>query len=401
MTLHPQSRVLDTAVVRFEAHVTGRTSEASANTTTVTGGRGTGSFRARLPGQQRFQREDRREFRHSLSIATAVVCSRIAWALPVRTRNWIADRIGDALYHLTPAYRQNVADNLAHVTGKPADSPELAAMTRAIFRLSSRNFGDLLVVPHQTTEEIIRAVPFVEGDWSILDEALARGKGVIFVSGHTGSFDLVGQLLHAKGYPLNVMTGRTVARFVFDMVTHLRGSRGIRMCEPTPSGVRRVIQAVRRNECAVFVTDRDFFQNGKPVTMFGQPTTLPLGAVRIGRDTGAALIPLFGDVTRQRHGVRLLPAIYVPKTTDIEADLAGGLSQIVTVLERVIGDHPEQWVMFQRVWPQEAAGPHRAVPPGSPPATGAAGPNGGASPRSRHRSPVASQTDQPPTSHTG
>ena len=108
-----------------------------------------------------------------------------------------------------------------------------------------------------------------------------------------GAFDLIGHAIAAQGVPLTVITGRTTSRFIFDAVTHLRHSHLVTMVEPTPGGVRRVIRALRRGEIAGFLADYDFFQNGLPVTFFGRETTLPPGTIRIARDTGALVVPMF------------------------------------------------------------------------------------------------------------
>src|SRR6185312_5089113 len=64
---------------------------------------------------ERFRREDPHYIRHFLSISVARLSSRIARALPTPVRYWIADRLGDLLYILSPGYRRNVMSNLRHV----------------------------------------------------------------------------------------------------------------------------------------------------------------------------------------------------------------------------------------------------------------------------------------------
>jgi KDO2-lipid IV(A) lauroyltransferase len=313
-----------------------------------------------------FQAEKPQEFRLRLAIASAIAFSWCARVLPAWMRNWLADRSGDLFYVSFKTYRHNVKANVSQVLGLPDDDPNVRRAAIRIFRQSSRNFADMLLVPHKSVAEIASDAHPVEGDWSIIDEALAQGKGAILVTGHIGSFDYIGQILGARGYPMTVMTTRTTARIVFDAVTYLRRSKGVAIIEATPSGVRKAMQALRRGECLVLATDRDFHLNGRPVTFFGKETTLPPGAVRIGRETGAPLVPVFGMRLRKGHGVRILPAFTMPKTKDIEADLANGLTKIVGVLEQAIALTPDQWFMFQRVWPSGPVAPVRVFPVGSP-----------------------------------
>src|SRR5699024_7258073 len=104
----------------------------------------------------------------------------------------------------------------------------------------------------------------------------------------------------------------------------------------TPSGVRQVLRALRKNEAVVIVADRDFFENGHEVEFFGHKTTLPPGPVRIARDTGAQIVPIFTRRSSAGHEVRIGEPIRIEKTRDMKADVAKGMEQLVPVLEHGI-----------------------------------------------------------------
>ncbi len=286
--------------------------------------------------------------------------------MPGPIRNYISLRLGSLSYRLSQGYRQNVESNIRIVTGRDSNDAEVRELTRSIFLTNALNFADLLTLAWRSRNWFARGSQVVYGDWAVVDKALKRGKGVIFVSAHVGCFDFIGQSIHAHGYTLTVVTGRTTSRFVFDGVTWLRGRRGTKMVEPTPSGIRHVIRSLRNNECVVLVADRDFFENGHEVEFFGHKTTLPPGAVRIARDTGAAVIPIFTRRTHSGHEVRIMDPMYIEQTRDVQADVAEGMKRLVPVLEEGISSALEQWVMFQRVWPEVAPDSIRIFPTGSP-----------------------------------
>lgn len=314
----------------------------------------------------KFQREERDELRTQLSVLIARVLSWIFLLTPGPIRDYIVLRLGSLSYRLSHGYRQNVESNLRNVLKTDSNDIEVRDLTRAIFLTNALNFSDLLTMAWRSTRWMENKTNIVQGDWSIIDREREKGKGVIFVSGHVGCFDFIGQSFQSHGYPLTVVTGRTTSRFVFDGVTWLRGRRGATMVEPTPSGIRKVIRALRNNECAVLVGDRDFFENGHPVSFFDRETTLPPGAVRIARDTGAPIIPVFTRRTRTGHQVRIGEPIYIEKTRDVQADVSAGMEQVVPVLESGIASCLEQWVMFQRVWPDQAPAAIKIFPTGSP-----------------------------------
>lgn len=313
-----------------------------------------------------FRQEERHEFRYRLSVAIAGFLSWIAVLIPTPVRNYIAARIGSIFYRLSHTFRRDVESNIRHVLGRDENDGEVRDLTRNIFITNAINFMDLLTLPRRSRRYLHRATYVVSGDWREVECIRNSGRPIIFVSAHVGCFDFIGQALQARGYPLTVVTGRTTSRFIFDGVTWLRKTRGSTLVEPTPSGIRTVLKALRRGECAVIVADRDFFENGTEVEFFGKVTTLPPGAVRIARDTGAVLIPVFTRRTRHGHQLRIYPAMEIEKTKDVRADVKLGMERLIPVLEDGIDAGLEQWVMFQRVWKETPPEPVQIFPTGSP-----------------------------------
>lgn len=306
------------------------------------------------------------QFRYRLSIWIAKTFSWFFWLLPPPFRRALSDSVAAAFFRFSPAYRDNVQSNLRQVLGPKASRAEVRRAARSVFRTSARNFVDLMIVPRRTRARLMADVHLSAADRAGLDALISDGNGVVIVTAHLGAFDYIGQGLHLLGYRLTIVTGKTVARFVYDGVVFLRQAKGASMVEPTPSGVRQALKALRRGECVAFVADRDYLQNGTEVTFFGRKTTIPPGAIRIARDTGAPIQPVFTRRVRGGHEMRLFPPFRVPRTKNQEADVAAGLQKLVDVLEAAIGATPEQWVMFQRVWRDEPADPVRAFPVGSP-----------------------------------
>lgn len=313
-----------------------------------------------------FRKEDRHEFRYQLSVAIAATLSWFFFMVPAPLRNAFAEQCGLLFFRVSHGYRESVLRNVMQVLDKDVEDAETRAVARSIFRNSALNFMDLLTLPRRSNQSLARSTRVVQGEWSVIDDALATGRGIIFVTAHIGCFDFIGQSFVAHGLKLSIVTGRTTSRFIFDGVTWLRGTRGATFVEPTPSGVRHVIKALRRGECAVFVTDRDFFQNGYDVEFFGRRTTLPPGAVRIARDTGALVIPMFTRRTRRGHELRIYPTMEIEKTGDVAADVRRGLNRLIPILETGISSAIEQWVMFQSVWPETPPEAVKIFPSGSP-----------------------------------
>jgi KDO2-lipid IV(A) lauroyltransferase len=315
---------------------------------------------------ERFRPEARQVKREKVAVRLASAAAHLVARIPLPVRDIVVDAIGAIWIRSTPRYRENVMANIGQVLGPDVSRAELEQIAKRVFRLSADNFAELLRMRVAPSSRVVAEVPSVASDLEIFHTARATGKGIVVLTAHLGAFDLVGLTIGASGIPLTVMTGRTTSRMLFDAVAWLRGGHGVRVVEPTPAGVKEVIKALRRGEVAGLVSDYDFFQNGVPVTLFGRETTLPPGAVRIARDTGSIIVPMFAYREDGEHRLRVGESFTVPRTHDVGADVAGGMAVLARRLEDGIGATPDQWVLFQRAWPSEPALPDGDFPAESP-----------------------------------
>lgn len=265
-------------------------------------------------------------------------------------------RIGDLSYEKGTTSRQNVHDNLKHVLGEQADPTHLAGVAREVFRNQARNYYDLFRVA-SLSEARINQLVTVHG-LEHIDQALSQGKGLIAVTAHFGNLDVVAQAFALRRYPITVVAEHLKPEKLFQYVTSLRASKGIRII-PADSFLRPIFSALRHNGLVGIAADRNLTGTGTLVKLFGAPALLPDGHIRLALRTGAPVGFLFSvrqpDNTFEAF---VEPALELERTGDLEHDVRSGMAQIVSVLEKYIGQHPEQWVMFQPVWsvhPRSAA----------------------------------------------
>lgn len=206
-------------------------------------------------------------------------------------------------------------------------------------------------------DDYARQLSVEPGSWEILNNAMASSKGAILITAHLGPFDLVSSALRTRGYPLSALTARTTNRMVFHGITFLRSSHDMRVIEASSGGLRDIIRLLQRGEMVILLSDRDFFLSGRDAIFFGEPTTLPIGAVRLARDTGAPIIPFFAYREGKRTRMTVRPSISVSCSDNRDADIEDALKVVAKELEQAIGEAPDQWVLFQRVWPDDNRAP--------------------------------------------
>ncbi len=145
----------------------------------------------------RFRREDERRVRHRLAKQLATIAASIVAPIPDRLRDCIADLISMIWIRMTPVYRTNVMANIAQVLGPDVSERELERLAAGVFRMSARNFGELLRLRSLTNADLADLVPITEESLTALREAHERGQGVIIATAHMGAFDLMGHAIAA------------------------------------------------------------------------------------------------------------------------------------------------------------------------------------------------------------
>lgn len=285
-----------------------------------------------------------------LRLALEVV-DRIVVALPARAASALADLGGDAWRRVAPGRRRMVAANLARVceaTGRPTSGRAFESLVRSAFRNHARYYLELLRAPHYPTERIDEIVEVPQ--WSAFEHSLRTGP-VILVSSHLGNFEPFGVALAARGFrPLSPVE-EIEPRELFEFLTERRGGRGIDLV-PLTEASRPLIRRLKAGGVIGVIGDRDLTGDGQPVTMFGHPTTLPIGPAAMAVTHRAAVIAgcclrVGPDRFRAEGDV-----LAVPASGDRRADTASLVKRLAERFESDIGATPEQWWgAFQPFWP--------------------------------------------------
>ena len=278
--------------------------------------------------------------------------SAAADALP---RYPVGDRIsraaGVAWYASAPAARAAVQDNLRHVLGR---QPSRAEILR-VFQNGALNYWDTLTIPNFTAAQILDLVDLRGAEH--IDRARDAGRGVICATAHLGSVSLSGQILPALGYPMTGLLEPLEPPELFEFFARRRRALGARMLPAGTPALRELLLALRRNEVLGLVTDRDVSGTGPIIPFFGVPTRFPDGAAALSVRTGAPiLVAVALRTARGRFDAFIEPLPPLQGTGDAKRDVLQLTQAVAKRLEYYVGNHPEQWTVFQRRWPQAQPG---------------------------------------------
>lgn len=184
-----------------------------------------------------------------------------------------------------------------------------------------------------------------------LQQAHDQGRGVIYVTGHIGSWEATGVAL-AADFPLSGVAAPIEPKAVNDMILRLRsGLGGTAILRGRAGAARELIRVFKENRILAILIDQDTDVEGAFVDFMGRPAWTPTAAAQMAIRFNAPVV--FGYTHRgddNRHTITVEGPIDLVRTGDDEKDIITNTALFTKKLEDAIMKHPEQWVWMHRRW---------------------------------------------------
>ena len=267
--------------------------------------------------------------------------------LPASASVALAGWLGRIAFDVLGFRRRVTLSNLTgHLPGTSA-SGEAARIGRMAYSNFGKAIAEYARLPSIDEAYIDRNI-HLEG-LEHLDRALAGGKGAVLVTGHLGSWELMGCVLVRLGYPVTFVVGIQRNPLVQVLMNRIRRSAGINVIELTSP--MAVFHALRANLFVAMLSDQDAGRRGIFVDFLGQPASTPPGAAHLALLSGAPIIP--GFITRVgglRQRIVIEPPIHAEPTGDKQAAARRLTEAYTRVIETYVRRYPDHWLWAHRRW---------------------------------------------------
>lgn len=274
------------------------------------------------------------------------ILSRLLAAPSLAAALAIGRGLGDAGYLLIRRHRATILAEMQRCF--PGETRRaLRARLRRVYRAMAMNYVEVLRWIGGRDAELDARVG-AEGE-EHLAAALARGKGALALTAHTGNWDLMG-LWASRRYPLTIISkdlrGAGANRFWMEA----RQRFGVKIV-PARNSYRACLHVLRDGGVLGFILDQNMARwEGIFVDFFGKPACTTPGLAFMAAHAKAPVVPVF--MLREadgRHRLRFLPPIEPPAGRD-EASIQAATQHYTAVIEGVIRQHPDQWIWMHRRW---------------------------------------------------
>ena len=289
-----------------------------------------------------------RERRFELEERAAELMTRLVSRLPRRALLALGRGLGRLWGDLDRSHVAIAADNLGRAF-PDWNQARVLRTARDVYANLGEMLLDVLWMSRRTREEVLSLVE-VEGRQHV-EAAMAAGRGVLYVTGHFGNWEL-NAVAHGWLFgPVGVVARPLDNPFLDHRLCAARSVSGNEVIYKERA-LARVIKTLREGRGVAFLVDQNVQeQDGIFVEFFGRPAASTTVAAALALKTGCAVVA--GRALPLPDGrYRLIydPPLSVRASGDRNADIARLTQQIASHIEGWIREQPDRWLWLHRRW---------------------------------------------------
>lgn len=278
--------------------------------------------------------------------------------------------VGRAIYYCFPYRRRVMQANIQQVFGDSLNDAQKKHLMMAFYSHVLRGIREILI-SRCMSEKTLRSQVCVKGHEYLLDVAKA-GQGILIVTGHMGNWELapLGGILQFKEYQgqFHFIRRTLKIKWLENLLFRRYYKLGLRVI-PNKNAIYQVTSALEKNNAVIFVLDQHASlknKDGIAVEFFGKKAGTYRSLASIAAYTKVPVVPAAGyRLPNGQHVLEFHEPIVWQEYDSLQESIYRNTLQYNQALERMILEHPSQWVWLHKRWklkPQQMVTAPSSVP---------------------------------------
>ncbi|MGB9735120.1 MAG: lysophospholipid acyltransferase family protein [bacterium] len=267
---------------------------------------------------------------------------------PISFDTWLGAKLGIVAYALLKREREKAISNILKAF-PDRDIDWAKTQIKKSFASFGRSIMELIkldtIVKH--IDEYIKVENF-----ELFQSIQANEKGVIWITGHIGNWELMPVYFAQKGYETYVVAKQLYDPRMDRLLNGLREKYGVHpVIRGSPGSGKKILKAIRSNSILGMLIDQDTDVQGVFVRFFNDLAFTPRGASDLAIKTEAGVIAGFITRIDSTHHVITLHAVNLPdQTMDYERKVFLLTQAMTEKIEEHIKQYPYDWVWMHSRW---------------------------------------------------
>lgn len=244
--------------------------------------------------------------------------------------------------------RDDTAMRNLRATFPERSEADLRAIADECWRHLGREALVYIRMQSMSLEEIAAHCVFVNAE--LLEEASARGKGVVLISAHFGGWEVAGLALMSIVDNVRTVARRLDNEFLEADLARLRARTGADVIDRRKAA-RPLLKGLSENAVVVLLPDQAVQpREGILVPFLGRPAWTTDGPVKMALRQGSVIVFAFCIPGKIGHRLEFQEAIAVDDLSEEQRDPTALTTYINDVLSRRIAATPELWLWMHDRW---------------------------------------------------
>jgi KDO2-lipid IV(A) lauroyltransferase len=221
-------------------------------------------------------------------------------------------------------------------------------IARETFKNLGKSFVEIIKVYYGFGGEIIDFVD-IEGIENF-NKAKSKGKGILFISGHCGNWELMAITMSAKLSGVAVVAMPINNPYVNKFIESVRQNYGNSVIYKQ-GALKTIIRTLKNNGCVGILMDQAVIPDeGYVLDFLGRGAWTTKMPALIAKKTSAAVLPVFLHRTNKGHRMKIYPEVELSKIVDMESAVLEDTKNFSGFIENYIHEHPAEWLWIHRRW---------------------------------------------------
>jgi KDO2-lipid IV(A) lauroyltransferase len=275
-----------------------------------------------------------------LAVSTGLIAGRVGYILAGRLRGVAERNLEIAFPEMDPKRREQIV--------------------RGVFRSLGRQLGEFSQFRKATPERLRKYIEYDPESLDRFHEVSSRGKGIIFLTAHIGSWELLSFGHSALYNSLSFLVRPLDNHRVEEFVNGIRSRFGNRAVDKK-SAARTALRVLRDGGTLGILADLNTQPHeGVFVPFFDRLACTTSGVATLALRTDALVFPVCAiwEESRKKFVVYGDPVIEIERTGDDKRDVVTNTAKFAAAIESQIRRYPDQWMWIHKRW--------KTRPPGEP-----------------------------------
>jgi KDO2-lipid IV(A) lauroyltransferase len=266
--------------------------------------------------------------------------------LPVRAGEFF----GLLLFHGWKDRREIAINNLEASLSYNAlslrQSPE--EVIREHFKNLGRSFIEVLKIYYGTGKTLLMNT-VIKG-MENFEQARAKGRGVIFITGHCGNWELLAVTSSFKAAPLSVVARPLNNPYLNSLLERARARYGNGIIYKS-GALKAILSTLKKGGIVGILMDQAVLsEEGFVIDFLGRGAWTTKMPALIARKTNAPALPVFIRRTGEGHEITVYPEVTLSSAANQEDALREDTKRFSSYIEDYIRENPSQWLWLHRRW---------------------------------------------------